>query len=138
VGDFPIVIGGRAGCVDRGRHQRAARDASRGRRRRLAGVRLPEGPPDAWRSLGDGFATGIEITVWSSPDVVQVPTSAIFREGSGWAVFTVLDERAVVRPVELGHRGPLKTEILSRLQPDEVVVIHPGASVHRGVRVASR
>ena len=33
----------------------------------------PEGPPDAWAPLGDGFAAEIEITVWSKPDVVQVP-----------------------------------------------------------------
>jgi HlyD family secretion protein len=93
---------------------------------------------DSWRALGDGFAVEVEITTWSKPDAVQVPTSALFRQGSGWAVFVAATGRAMVRDVELGHRGPLHTEVLTGLQPDEVVVIHPGASVHGGVRVESR
>jgi len=98
----------------------------------------PEGPPDAWRPLGDGFAAEIEITVWSKPDVVQVPTSALFRQGAGWAVFTMNGGRAVSRRVEVGHRGAPQTEILRGLAPDDVVIIHPGASVHEGAEVASR
>jgi HlyD family secretion protein len=98
----------------------------------------PEGALDGWRSLGDGFAAEIEITVWSKPDVVQVPTSALFRKGSGWAVFAVSDGRADARTVQVGHRGALQTEILGGLRPDEVVIIHPGTSVHQGVKVASR
>lgn len=98
----------------------------------------PDGPPDDWRSLGDGFASEIEITVWSKPDVVQIPTSALFRRGAAWAAFVVSDGRAVERDVEIGHRGALETEIRSGLQPDEIVIIHPGASVHEGARVASR
>ena len=41
-------------------------------------------------------------------------------------------------PCEVGHRGALQTEILGGLEPDEIVIIHPGASVHEGARVASR
>jgi len=98
----------------------------------------PEGPPEAWRLVGDGFAAEIEITVWSKPDVVQVPTSALFRKGAGWAVFLARGGRAVAHSVEIGHRGALETEILGGIAPDEVVVIHPGASIHDGAKVASR
>jgi HlyD family secretion protein len=98
----------------------------------------PEGAPDLWRPLGDGFAAEIEITVWSKPDVVQVPTSSLFRAGDGWAVFTVTDGKAALRPVEVGHRGALTTEIVSGVQPDEIVISHPGASVHAGTRVSPR
>jgi HlyD family secretion protein len=96
----------------------------------------PQGPREAWRPVGDGFAAEIEITVWSKPDVVQVPTSSLFRHGAGWALFVVTNDRAIVQPVEVGHRGPLQTEILVGVAPDEVVVVHPGASVRSGVRVA--
>jgi HlyD family secretion protein len=98
----------------------------------------PEGPPGDWRSLCDGFAAEIEITVWSKPDAAQVPTSALFRRGAGWAVFMVTGGRAVARAVQTGHRGALETEIVDGLAPDDVVIIHPGASVHDGARVASR
>jgi HlyD family secretion protein len=98
----------------------------------------PDGPVEAWRPLGDGFAVEIQITAWSRPDVLQVPTSSIFREGDGWAVFVVSNGLAVVRRVEIGHRGALQTEIVSGLAAGDVVIVHPGSSVHAGVRVASR
>ncbi len=98
----------------------------------------PDSPPDDWRSLGDGFAVQVEITVWSKPEVLQVPTSALFRDGAGWSVFVVEQGHARVRHVEAGHRGPLATEILGGVRADERLVIHPGASVRDGVRVAFR
>jgi HlyD family secretion protein len=97
-----------------------------------------DGPADAWAPLGDGFAAEIEITVWSKPDAVQVPESALFRHGVGWAVFVVHGGQAVARAVQVGHRGALEAEILGGLERDEVVIIHPGASVHEGAKVASR
>jgi HlyD family secretion protein len=98
----------------------------------------PDGPADAWRAIGDGFAAEVEITVWSKPDVLQVPTSALFREGAGWQVFVVSGGRAVARNVQVGHRGALESEILGGLDVDEAVIIHPGASVRGGARVAFR
>jgi HlyD family secretion protein len=97
-----------------------------------------QGPPDAWRSLGDGFAAEVEITVWSKPDALQIASSALFRQGAGWAVLAVRDGRATTRVVEVGHRGPLQTEVLGGLEANDLVIIHPGASVHEGVRVAFR
>jgi HlyD family secretion protein len=97
-----------------------------------------EGPPDVWRSLGDGFAAEVEITVWSKPDVLQIASSALFRQGAGWAVLAVRDGRATTRAVEVGHRGPLQTEVLGGLEANDLVIIHPGASVQDGVRVAFR
>jgi HlyD family secretion protein len=97
-----------------------------------------DGPPDAWQSLGDGFAAEVEITVWSRPDVLQIASSALFRKGAGWAALVVRDGRAVARAVEVGHRGPLQAEVLGGLDAGDVVIIHPGASVHEGARVAFR
>ncbi|HXX66814.1 MAG TPA: HlyD family efflux transporter periplasmic adaptor subunit [Polyangiaceae bacterium] len=97
-----------------------------------------DGPPDRWRALGDGFAVEIEISTWTQPDVLQVPTSALFRTGEAWAVFVVRRGRATTRPVEPGHRGPLQTEIRSGLASGEIVVIHPGAALHDGARLTFR
>jgi len=97
-----------------------------------------EGDEQDWRALGDGFAVEAEITVWSQPEVIQAPTSALFREGEGWAVFVVDNGRAATRSVEVGHRGPLHSEITRGLAPGDVVIIHPGASVRNGVTVNHR
>jgi HlyD family secretion protein len=95
-------------------------------------------PSQQWRALGDGFAVEIEITLWSKPDVLQVPTSALFREGTGWSAFVIENGRAIVRHVEPGHRGALETEIAAGIEPEDVVIVHPGPSVRAGVRVAHR
>jgi HlyD family secretion protein len=97
-----------------------------------------DGPPERWRALGDGFAVEIEITIWSKPDAIQVPTSALFRDGTAWEVFVVDGERARTKSVEAGHRGPLETEITKGLAPGELVIIHPGAALRDGVRVSHR
>jgi HlyD family secretion protein len=97
-----------------------------------------DGPPERWHALGDGFAVEIEITVWSKPDAIQVPTSALFRDGTAWKVFVVDGEQARIKRVEPGHRGPLETEISSGLATGELVIIHPGAALRDGVRVAHR
>ncbi|MFI5301532.1 MAG: efflux RND transporter periplasmic adaptor subunit [Polyangiales bacterium] len=89
-------------------------------------------------ALGDGFALEVEITVWSKPDIVQIPTSALYREGSAWDVFVVASGHAKRRRVEPGHRGPLQSEVLSGLQPDEIVVIHPASALRDGASVTHR
>jgi HlyD family secretion protein len=95
-------------------------------------------PRERWRALGDGFATEVEITTWSRPDALQVPTSALFRSDKGWAVFVAEGGHARTRSVEIGHRGPLQTELLSGVQDGEQVIIHPGATVKDGVAVETR
>jgi HlyD family secretion protein len=97
-----------------------------------------DGPAEQWRALGDGFAAEVEITVWSAPGALQVPTSALFRHADGWAVFTAESRVASLRPLQLGRRGPLRSEILAGVSPGEQVIIHPGASVHAGVAVEAR
>ena len=95
-------------------------------------------PREQWRSLGDGFAVQVEITLWSRPDVIQVPTSSLFRQRDSWSVFIVASGVAQLRNVEPGHRGTLQTEVRSGVHPGEVVIIHPGAAVRDGVRVSHR
>ena len=90
------------------------------------------------RSLGDGFALEIEITTWSTPAALQVPSSALFRDGSEWALFVVRNGTAHKQHVIAGHPGPLQTEITSGVVENDVVIIHPGAGVHDGVGVTFR
>jgi HlyD family secretion protein len=97
-----------------------------------------EGAKDHPTALGDGFALQIEITTWSKPDALQVPSSALFRDGDDWAVFVADGGSARRRHVEPGHRGQLATEILSGLSEGDAVIIHPGAAVKEGVGVEHR
>jgi len=85
--------------------------------------------------LGDGFAVEAQILVWAGEGVTQVPTSALFRRGDGWAVFAARSGRASVRPVKVGHRGPLHTEVLEGVAPGDLVVVHPPPTLRDGARV---
>ncbi len=51
-----------------------------------------EPSPAARASLGDGYRVEVRVVIWESPNVVKVPTSALFRHGEQWAVY-VIDRR---------------------------------------------
>jgi HlyD family secretion protein len=88
--------------------------------------------------LGDGFAAEIEIVVWTKPNAITVPTSAVFRDGDAWAVYAVVDGRAQRRVVVPAHRSALLTEITAGIRANEVVIVHPSSNVRDGSRVTHR
>jgi HlyD family secretion protein len=96
------------------------------------------GPVENRPALGDGFRVEAEIVRWESADVLIVPTGALFREGDSWAVFGILNDRAEVRLVELGHRNDDTAEILSGLEEGEDVILYPGDRVAAGTLVELR
>lgn len=94
--------------------------------------------PDLWQRLGDGYRVETAFVLWEQPDVLQVPSSALFRQGDGWAVYVVDNGRAVQRSVEPGQRSGLSTQIISGLEEVEQVVNHPGDNLQDGSRVKAR
>jgi len=67
--------------------------------------------------------------------VLRVPTSALFRDGDAWAVYTVRDGRARRTLVEIGHQTAREAEVTAGLPEGTQVIIHPGDLVRDGVRV---
>ncbi|MBX3417939.1 MAG: HlyD family efflux transporter periplasmic adaptor subunit [Pirellulaceae bacterium] len=90
------------------------------------------------KSLGDGYRVEAEIVIWQHDDVVQVPTAALFRSRGRWNVFVVEENRAVQRGVEIGHRSTAFAEVISGLQPGELVVIYPSDQVADGVSAKAK
>lgn len=97
----------------------------------------PTRPSPQWSSLADGFRVIVHITVWSHPDVVRVPVGAMFRQGNGWAVFAVRNDRAVRTAIAVGHANAQFAEVLAGLRPGDRVVVHPSDRVRDGARVAA-
>ena len=99
----------------------------------------PDGPPDAWAPLGDGFAARdrdhglVEARRRSGTRERALPPG---RRVGGLRRDTATGPTA--RAVQVGHRGALQAEILGGLDGDEAVIIHPGASVREGAKVVSR
>jgi HlyD family secretion protein len=97
-----------------------------------------EDPPEQRSTLGDGFRVEARIVVWEQPDVLKVPTSALFRSEGEWAVFVVEEEQARLRPIKIGRQNDLEAQVLSGLEEGEQIVTHPGDKLGEGVAVFVR
>ena len=95
-------------------------------------------PPEQWEGLGDGYRIEALFILWEGDKVLQVPASALFRYGDGWAVFVVEGKRAWRKTVGIGHRSGLTAEIVSGLTEGESVITHPDEAIEDGSRVRLR
>lgn len=95
-------------------------------------------PREAWARLGDGYRVEARFVLWEADDVLQLPTSALFRQGEGWAVFAIDGGRARLTPVEIGQRAGLATQVLSGIAAGAHVISHPDEAIQDGGRVKPR
>ena len=95
-------------------------------------------PREVWQRLGDGYRVEARFVLWQGKGVLQLPTSALFRQGAGWAVFVLKGGRATLTPVEIGQRAGLRTQLLSGLDAGTQVITHPDDRLSDGVRVKPR
>jgi HlyD family secretion protein len=95
-------------------------------------------PREKWERLGDGYRVEAVFILWEGEDVLQVPTSALFRYQDGWAAFVIEEGRAQRRKVEVGHRSGLMAEVISGLAAGEKVIPHPSNDLEDGTEVTVR
>ena len=95
-------------------------------------------PYDQWKALGDGYRVETRVVIWEQADALRVPTSALFRHGTGWAVFVVDGGVARLRPVGIGERNGTAASVTAGLAAGASVVLHPPAAVADGVKVVLR
>jgi len=93
---------------------------------------------EAWVALGDGYRVDARVVIWEAQEVLRVPTSSLFRSGSGWAVFTVSGGHARRTPIEIGWRNGLTAEVRSGLDGGERVVLYPSDAVADDTPVKER
>lgn len=95
-------------------------------------------PATRWQRLGDGYRVEASFILWEGKDILQIPASALFRDGDGWATFVVEQGKAVKRAVQVGQRTGLSAQIVAGIQAGERVISHPDDRVREGVRVKAR
>ena len=91
-------------------------------------------PPEQWKVLGDGFRMEAHFIIWEGENILQIPSSALFRSGKDWAVFVTENGRARKRIVEIGQRNGLAAEILSGLKESEKMIAYPDDSISEGTK----
>ena len=95
-------------------------------------------PPATWQRLGDAYRVEARLIVWEASDVLQLPASALFRDGEGWAAFVVEQGKARKRKVRVGQGNGLQSELISGIAAGATVLVHPDDRIHDGVGVAVR
>ena len=93
-------------------------------------------PPTKWQQLGDGYRIKGRFVVWQGEDVLQIPTSAIFRENNQWQVYRVIDDKAHLTYINIGRRSGLQTEVVDGLSEGDLVITHPSDRLTNNSRVA--
>lgn len=90
-------------------------------------------PAERFASLGDGYRIEAAIEIARATDVLTVPSDALFREDTKWALFVIDAENiARKRTVEVGLTDGLTTEVLSGLTEGEIVITHPSNLLTEG------
>ena len=95
-------------------------------------------PRSEWEQLGDGYRVEAHFILWQADDVLQIPTSALFRQDGQWEVFIIENDKARQVPVTTGQTNGLVTEILSGLEAGTRVILHPDDRIADGVRVTEK
>ena len=94
--------------------------------------------PKLWKRLGHGYRVEASFILWEGENIIQIPSSALFRSDEQWAVFVFENNRAVRRTIEVGQHGGLIAEVISGLAEGEQVITHPDDTVNDGIRVCLR
>jgi HlyD family secretion protein len=95
-------------------------------------------PAELWKRLGDGYRVEAQFILWHDDNVLQVPASSLFRYQDGWAVFTIEDNHAARRKVEVGQRNGLLAQILDGVKEGARVINHPNDDVEGGIGIEER
>lgn len=88
--------------------------------------------------LGDRYRVEARIVTWSAPDVLQIPTGALFRRGEQWMTFRVRNGRAELVKVGIAHNSGVAAEVRSGVAEGDRVILHPPDTIREGVAVRSR
>ena len=95
-------------------------------------------PEEDYKALGDGFRVFVRVVEWRNDDVLQVPISALFRNGDNWMVFKVIDDTAQSVAVEIGQRNSSVAEVLGGVVAGDIVITHPSDRISEGVLTVNR
>jgi HlyD family secretion protein len=92
-------------------------------------------PVEKRPTLGDSYRVEARIVTWEKPDVLRVPSGALFRHGNETRTFVLEGGRARLRTVRAGHGNGIETEILDGVREGESVVVYPGDKVTEDGRI---
>jgi len=84
------------------------------------------------------FRVDVRVVVNEAKNALRAPLGALFRKGDGWAVYKVIDGRAVVTDVVATQADGQYRAITSGLAEGDEVIVFPSNAIADGARVKAR
>jgi HlyD family secretion protein len=84
------------------------------------------------------FRVDARVVIDEAKNATRVPLGALFRSGDGWAVYKVVDDKAVLATVEPAQSDGRFRAITSGVSEGEKVIVFPSSAVSDGARVKTR
>jgi HlyD family secretion protein len=84
------------------------------------------------------FRVDVRVVVGEARDAVRVPLGALFRRGAGWALYKVVDGKAVTTEVQAAEADGRFRAVTTGLAVGDQVIVFPSGEVVDGVRVQPR
>ncbi|MDX1491731.1 MAG: efflux RND transporter periplasmic adaptor subunit [Pseudohongiellaceae bacterium] len=88
------------------------------------------------QNLGAGYRVEVAVNILDFDRVLLVPTSALFQDPEGWAVYVVEDDRVALRQISIGDRNRNFARVSYGLSEGEQVVLYPSNLIEEGVKVS--
>lgn len=84
------------------------------------------------------FRVDVRVVVGEAKNVVRVPLGALFRRGEGWALYKVVEDRAVLTDVEAAESDGRYRAITAGVAQGDTVIVFPSSSIDDGALVKAR
>jgi HlyD family secretion protein len=84
------------------------------------------------------FRVDVRVVLDEAKNAIRVPLGALFRRGEGWALYKVVDDRAVVTEVQVAQADGRFRALTSGVQENDRVIVFPSSTITDGASVTQR
>jgi HlyD family secretion protein len=99
-------------------------------------LQFKDPPPESLQA--HDFRVDVRVIVREAKNAVRVPLGALFRHGSGWALYKVVDGRAKLTEVQVAEADSHFRAVTSGISEGEAVIVFPSNTVADDVRIKPR
>jgi HlyD family secretion protein len=84
------------------------------------------------------FRVDARVVIAEAKNALRAPLGALFRRGDGWAVYRIVDRRAVITEVRVAEADSRYRVIAAGVNEGDELILFPGNGVADGVKVKAR
>lgn len=85
--------------------------------------------------LGNNFHIDVTIVVSKNENALKVPIGALFKDADQWAVYKVMNKKAILTHIEIDKKSFDEAVVIRGLNEGDTVILYPGDLIKNGTRV---